>query len=65
MKKLVRASFQQRRKTLKNSLLHDTGIQAAALEKALIESGISGMARPETLTIEQFGALSNALCRQQ
>ncbi|MCS6266982.1 MAG: 16S rRNA (adenine(1518)-N(6)/adenine(1519)-N(6))-dimethyltransferase [Vampirovibrio sp.] len=65
MKKLVRASFQQRRKTLKNSLLHDTGIQAAALEKALLETGISGMARPETLTIEQFGALSNALSRQQ
>jgi 16S rRNA (adenine1518-N6/adenine1519-N6)-dimethyltransferase len=65
MKKLVRASFQQRRKTLKNSLLHDTGIQAAALEKALLETGISGMARPETLTIQQFGALSNALSRQQ
>ena len=65
MKKLVRASFQQRRKTLKNSLLHDTGIQATALEAALLETGISGMARPETLTIEQFGALSNALSRQQ
>jgi 16S rRNA (adenine1518-N6/adenine1519-N6)-dimethyltransferase len=65
MKKLVKASFQQRRKTLKNSLLHDTGIQAAALEKALAETDISGMARPETLTIEQFGALSNAITRQQ
>lgn len=64
MKKLVRASFQQRRKTLKNSLLHDTGIQPQALEQALQETGISPMARPETLTIQQFGALSNALTRQ-
>jgi 16S rRNA (adenine1518-N6/adenine1519-N6)-dimethyltransferase len=63
MKRLVRASFQQRRKTLKNSLLHDTGIQAEALEQALAETGISAQARPETLSIQQFGALANALHR--
>lgn len=63
MKRLVRASFQQRRKTLKNSLLHDTGIQPEALEHALLQTGISAQARPETLTIQQFGALADALHR--
>ncbi|MFU8831376.1 MAG: 16S rRNA (adenine(1518)-N(6)/adenine(1519)-N(6))-dimethyltransferase RsmA [Wenzhouxiangella sp.] len=53
--KLVRASFGQRRKTLRKSLknlIDDTAFQTA---------GIEPTARPETLSLEQFRALARIL----
>lgn len=58
--RLVRTSFSQRRKMLRNTLrmLH---FPAPQLEKAFAASGISPERRPETLTLKEFAALCNAL----
>ena len=60
---VVRASFSHRRKTLANSLQHDSGIGltkeciAAALESAAIDP----QRRGETLSLEEFALLAKAL----
>lgn len=65
MFKLVRASFNQRRKTLQNGLNnspeipYDKEIIAAAIESL----GVSPSVRGEALTLEQFAALSNYFTR--
>jgi len=52
---VVRRAFAQRRKTLRNSL-------RGLLESAQIESaGVDPVARPETLNLAAFAALSNAV----
>ena len=61
--RLIRASFNQRRKTLQNGLVNSqeldfTKEQVAA---AIATLGVSPSVRGETLTLEQFAALSNAL----
>lgn len=61
---LTRASFTQRRKTLWNNLTSHFGkdeITKEWLEKSLIESDIDPKRRGETLSIEEFGKLSNVL----
>lgn len=55
--KLIRTAFNQRRKTLRNSL--DGFIGRQDLEKFLDESGIDQNVRPEGLSLEQFACLSN------
>jgi len=63
MFELVRAAFQQRRKTLINGIKNYSGIDISkecvieALEKMGLDSNIRG----ETLTLEQFADLSNML----
>ena len=59
-RKVVKAAFAQRRKTLSNSLKTEKTLNAdwgAALGKA----GIDGQRRAETLSIEEFAALERAL----
>lgn len=58
--KVVRAAFAHRRKTLINSL-RDEGFSATPLTKAFNESGIDPSRRAETLSIEEFASLANAL----
>lgn len=64
---LIRASFNQRRKTLVNSLNNASGLKvtkeqaAAALEKL----GLPAAVRGEALTLEQFAALSELLSEQE
>lgn len=58
--RLVKAGFAQRRKTLSNSL-KGAGLDKDAVEKALEDSGIEGSRRAETLSLEEFAALSDAL----
>jgi len=63
--KVVRAAFAQRRKTLLNNLLHnlfDRSLKGEVLS-ALAETGIDPGRRGETLTIEEFAALSKALLK--
>jgi len=63
--KVVRAAFAQRRKTLLNNLLHnlfDRSLKDEVLS-ALAETGIDPGRRGETLTIEEFAALSKALLK--
>jgi 16S rRNA (adenine1518-N6/adenine1519-N6)-dimethyltransferase len=61
---LVRSAFSKRRKTLlnslKNSTLPVTGDQIIAALSAL---GIDGVRRAETLSVHEFAALSNFLCK--
>lgn len=56
---VIRAAFGQRRKTLRNALLH-AGWSAEALDAALEACGIAGGRRGETLTLEEFARLSEA-----
>ncbi|HDR4573233.1 16S rRNA (adenine(1518)-N(6)/adenine(1519)-N(6))-dimethyltransferase RsmA [Bacillus cytotoxicus] len=61
---VVRASFAQRRKTLMNNLsnnLNDFPKDKELLERILTEIGIDPKRRGETLSIEEFAMLSNAL----
>ena len=53
--KVVRQAFSQRRKTLRNALR--PLLEAAAIAAAGIDPG----ARPETLSLADFAALSNSL----
>jgi len=62
--KVVKAAFAKRRKTLLNNLksAHGLGeVTVPALEAALSRSGIDGNRRGETLTLEEFGRLANAI----
>lgn len=63
MFKLIRASFNQRRKTLQNGLYNYSGLSHTKEEiSAAIEAlGLLPTVRGETLTLEQFAQLSNHL----
>ena len=58
--RLIRAGFNQRRKTLLNSLT-GAGYTKEQLSAALDVAGISPTARAEQLTLPQFAALADAL----
>ncbi|MBO4514637.1 MAG: 16S rRNA (adenine(1518)-N(6)/adenine(1519)-N(6))-dimethyltransferase RsmA [Lachnospiraceae bacterium] len=60
---LIRASFNQRRKTLSNGLSNapELGLSREKVAKALETMGLSATVRGETLTLEQFAKLSNLL----
>lgn len=60
---LIRAAFNQRRKTLVNAVGNaaDLEISKEAVRRALLETGLSETVRGEALTLEQFAALSNTL----
>ena len=63
MFRLIRASFNQRRKTLANGLNNAPDIQVSKedIAKAIEELGVGASIRGETLTLEQFARLSNIL----
>ncbi len=65
MFKLIRASFNQRRKTMTNSICKNPqlNISKEALLAALEECRLSPTVRGEALTLEQFAQLTNILCR--
>jgi 16S rRNA (adenine1518-N6/adenine1519-N6)-dimethyltransferase len=58
----VRAAFAHRRKTLANSL-RDAGLNPSVIAAAMSEAAIPPGRRAETLGLEEFGALANALAR--
>ncbi len=60
---LIRASFNQRRKTLVNGLTNAAGLQVSKEEilTALEQMNLSPTIRGEALTLEQFAELSNHL----
>ena len=60
---LIRASFNQRRKTLVNGLGNAMGLSVSKeqVAAALEEMGLSATIRGEVLTLEQFAGLSNLL----
>jgi 16S rRNA (adenine1518-N6/adenine1519-N6)-dimethyltransferase len=60
-RKLVKAGFAQRRKTLKNALEASRLATAERLRTALAAAGIDGRRRGETLEIAEWAALERAL----
>lgn len=56
----VRAAFAHRRKTLANSL-RDEGLLPDRIARALARAGIESSRRAETLALEEFAALADAL----
>jgi 16S rRNA (adenine1518-N6/adenine1519-N6)-dimethyltransferase len=59
---VIRASFNQRRKTLVNGLAGGgLGLSKEDVAAALSEMGLSENVRGETLTLEQFAKLSDIL----
>ncbi len=56
----VRAAFAQRRKTLWNNL-RSAGFADETLEAVLAQTGIEGIRRAETVTVDEFGKLTAAL----
>jgi len=61
MFKLIRASFNQRRKTLVNALSMGLGLEKEKVSDALIALELNPLIRGEALTLEQFAALSDKL----
>lgn len=64
---LVQASFQQRRKTLRNNLSRHfkESLSKAEIEEGFEHVGIDGTRRGESLTIEEFAALANYFKQKQ
>src|SRR5574337_1572338 len=60
--RIVRAAFGQRRKMLRNTLLH-AGIMAepTALERTLVDADIDPKRRGETLSLDEFARLADRL----
>ena len=61
MFRIIRASFNQRRKTLQNSLSHDPqlGINKEVVARILEEMGLSATIRGEALSLQQFAQFSD------
>lgn len=65
MFRIIRASFNQRRKTLANGLNNapDIPLSKEKIAEAIAELGVNPSIRGEALTLEQFAALSNIIGR--
>lgn len=63
--KIIRASFNQRRKTMMNGLNNSPEVPFSkeAVAEALGEMGLPGNIRGEVLTLEQFARLTDLLCK--
>ena len=64
---LIRASFNQRRKTLVNGLSNASGLNLskAQITEALEQMGLPANVRGETFTLEQFARLSDLVYRKK
>lgn len=62
--KLIKVAFSMRRKTLLNNLISGLALTREAAHDCLVAAQIPVNARAEALSIEQFCALSNALCAE-
>ncbi|WP_239993239.1 16S rRNA (adenine(1518)-N(6)/adenine(1519)-N(6))-dimethyltransferase RsmA [Candidatus Methylomirabilis limnetica] len=60
--RIVRAAFGQRRKMLRNALLHaDIMAEPTALERTLVDADIDPKRRGETLSLDEFAKLADRL----
>ncbi|NLE76496.1 MAG: ribosomal RNA small subunit methyltransferase A [Chloroflexi bacterium] len=59
--RIVSAGFSQRRKQLGNSLSHGLGVRSQAVLPALAAAGVLATRRAETLTLEEWSRLTDAL----
>ena len=60
LKRAVKASFEQRRKTLRNALAPVAGSTAAA-ERVLAAAAIDSTARPETIDVDGWFSIATGL----
>ncbi|MFZ0943564.1 MAG: 16S rRNA (adenine(1518)-N(6)/adenine(1519)-N(6))-dimethyltransferase RsmA [Syntrophobacteraceae bacterium] len=63
-RKLVSKAFQQRRKTLANSLTGAMGLSSGAIKDACEQAAIDPKRRPETLSAHEFLSLAGLVRRQ-
>jgi dimethyladenosine transferase (EC 2.1.1.-) len=63
--RLARAGFSQKRKTLRNTLSAGLGLPAVQAESLLAAAGIDPRRRAETLSIAEWGQLTDAWKRTQ
>jgi 16S rRNA (adenine1518-N6/adenine1519-N6)-dimethyltransferase len=65
MFQLIRASFNQRRKTLANGLNNFQGLRLdkETIQKCIEELGVPATIRGEALSLEQFAKLSNIVVK--
>ena len=63
--KIIRAAFNQRRKTLANALASGLGIERAQVECALKKCGLDARIRGETLDIAAFARLTDEIASLQ
>ena len=61
---IVRHSFNMRRKTLVNGL-KSMGLSRETIDEAMAECGIDSKVRGETLSVEKFASLSNAIGKRR
>lgn len=59
--KLIRSSFAQRRKTLKNNLMHNTHYDKELIDEAISNLKLNPNVRAQELTLEDFNKLNNFL----
>lgn len=59
--RVIRAAFSQRRKTVRNALAGGLRMLAAEIEAACLRSGIAPGRRGETLSLQEFAALAEAV----
>lgn len=62
--KIIRAAFNQRRKTLANALSSGLGTERAVIEQALERSGLDVRVRGEALDLGSFVALTDELAKR-
>jgi 16S rRNA (adenine1518-N6/adenine1519-N6)-dimethyltransferase len=55
---VVKAGFSQKRKQLRNSLSAGLRLNGGQADELLVRAGIDPKRRPETLTLEEWGALT-------
>lgn len=63
LRRVVKAAFSQRRKTLRNSL-QSLGVSKETITSALADAGIEESRRAETLSVAEFVALADAFYQQ-
>jgi 16S rRNA (adenine1518-N6/adenine1519-N6)-dimethyltransferase len=59
---VVKVGFSQKRKQLRNALRSGLSLPSEQLDSALAASGIDGRRRAETLTLDEWLALAQAMC---
>jgi 16S rRNA (adenine1518-N6/adenine1519-N6)-dimethyltransferase len=59
--RVVKAAFGQRRKTVHNALVAGLGLDKARVEVALVAAGVALQRRGETLSLEEFAAITRNL----
>jgi 16S rRNA (adenine1518-N6/adenine1519-N6)-dimethyltransferase len=63
--RVVKAAFGQRRKTVSNALAAGLGLDKAIVERALAAAGVQSGRRGETLSLEEFAAVTRNLFDQE